>query len=231
MGTLVTAATCGHRHDALGPADPGTPGAQAQPIRARCAPRAGAGLLPGARARLPARGDRLHRALHPVPRPPDPRGRHRARGLPRLRGARLGSRPPPRPGAGAAARSARRRSPSRPWRALYLLALPVLFERAIAWPVAAKIALSLALIAPLAIPMGMPFPLGLRRAGREDPDLVPWAWGRQRLRLGRLGAIARRYWPARSASPASWRSLGRSTWPRPWPCRGARGAVPFPAEA
>ena len=60
---------------------------------------------------------------------------------------------------------------------LYLLALPAVFERAIAWPVAAKVALSLALIAPLAVPMGMPFPLGLRLAAREGPDLVPWAWG------------------------------------------------------
>ena len=59
----------------------------------------------------------------------------------------------------------------------YLAALPPLFAALIAWPDPAKIALSLALIAPLAALMGMPFPLGIRAAAQEDPDLVPWAWG------------------------------------------------------
>jgi hypothetical protein len=40
-----------------------------------------------------------------------------------------------------------------------------------------RVTFSLALIAPLAFFMGMPFPLGLARVARADPDLVPWAWG------------------------------------------------------
>ena len=47
----------------------------------------------------------------------------------------------------------------------------------IAWPDWIKIIISLALIAPLAFFMGMPFPLGIARIGRENADLVPWAWG------------------------------------------------------
>jgi hypothetical protein len=37
--------------------------------------------------------------------------------------------------------------------------------------------ISAVLIAPLGIFMGMPFPLGLKRLARENPGLIPWAWG------------------------------------------------------
>lgn len=60
----------------------------------------------------------------------------------------------------------------------YNAALPPLFSSsALAWPVAAKIALSVALIAGLAFPMGMFFPQGIRLVERIAPDYVPWAWG------------------------------------------------------
>ena len=59
----------------------------------------------------------------------------------------------------------------------YLVALPPLFERFSGLSGPARVAFSLALIAPLAFFMGMPFPLGLARVARADPDLVPWAWG------------------------------------------------------
>jgi hypothetical protein len=59
----------------------------------------------------------------------------------------------------------------------YLFALPPIFESLIATSDASKIAVTLALIAPLACFMGMPFPLGIARLAREDPELVPWAWG------------------------------------------------------
>ncbi len=56
--------------------------------------------------------------------------------------------------------------------------LPSLFHSsAIAWPVAAKIALSVLLIFALAFPMGMFFPQGIRLVEKVAPDLVPWAWG------------------------------------------------------
>ncbi len=61
--------------------------------------------------------------------------------------------------------------------ALYLAILPSIFATALAWPDAARIALSVGLIAPLAFLMGMPFPLGLTRVAAEAPALVPWAWG------------------------------------------------------
>lgn len=60
---------------------------------------------------------------------------------------------------------------------LYLVALPPLFARMLAWPDLAKIGISLLIIAPLAFFMGMPFPLGLTRVSERVPSLVPWAWG------------------------------------------------------
>jgi hypothetical protein len=40
----------------------------------------------------------------------------------------------------------------------------------------ARIAVTVALIAPLGLLMGIPFATGVRRAGAESKDLVPWAW-------------------------------------------------------
>ena len=61
--------------------------------------------------------------------------------------------------------------------ATYLLALPSVFERLLALPDAAKIAIALLLIAPLALFMGMPFPLGLGHVGARSETFIPWAWG------------------------------------------------------
>jgi SAM-dependent methyltransferase len=60
--------------------------------------------------------------------------------------------------------------------ATYLLALPSVFERLLALPDAAKIAIALLLIAPLALFMGMPFPLGLGHVGARSETFIPWAW-------------------------------------------------------
>ncbi len=60
---------------------------------------------------------------------------------------------------------------------LYLLLLGPLFELLMAWPVWAKLAVTLLLIMPLAFSMGLPFPLALDRLGRNTPELIPWAWG------------------------------------------------------
>ena len=59
----------------------------------------------------------------------------------------------------------------------YLAALPPLFEALSSLSDPLRVTFSLALIAPLAFFMGMPFPLGLARVAKADPDLVPWAWG------------------------------------------------------
>ena len=61
--------------------------------------------------------------------------------------------------------------------ALYILALPSLFEVLQAAPGPVKIAVTVLLIAPLAFAMGLPFPLGLRRLAAAAPEWVPWAWG------------------------------------------------------
>jgi hypothetical protein len=60
---------------------------------------------------------------------------------------------------------------------LYVVGLGALFDAALAWPVAARIAVSLALLAPLAFAMGLPFPLALHRVGATAPALLPWAFG------------------------------------------------------
>ncbi|MCA1440433.1 SAM-dependent methyltransferase [Ensifer sp. IC4062] len=59
----------------------------------------------------------------------------------------------------------------------YLIALPSIFDRLLALPDAAKIAIALLLIAPLALFMGMPFPLGLSHVGARSEEFLPWAWG------------------------------------------------------
>jgi len=69
-------------------------------------------------------------------------------------------------------------------------ALPPLFaSAALAWPIGAKIALSIAAIAVLAFPMGMFFPQGIRLVERIAPDHVPWAWGANSA-ASVLGSIA-----------------------------------------
>lgn len=59
----------------------------------------------------------------------------------------------------------------------YVFALPPLIDALIGLGNAAKIVISVALIAPLAFFMGMPFPIGLKLAGRIEPGLVPWGFG------------------------------------------------------
>jgi len=61
--------------------------------------------------------------------------------------------------------------------ALYLFLLGPLCGWLMAWPIAAKIMVTLVLIMPLALCMGLPFPLAMDRLGRDAPALIPWAWG------------------------------------------------------
>jgi hypothetical protein len=44
------------------------------------------------------------------------------------------------------------------------------------WPASVRGALVVLAIAPLAVALGLPFPLGLDRAGQASPFLLPWAW-------------------------------------------------------
>ncbi len=60
---------------------------------------------------------------------------------------------------------------------VYAVTLPVLFEVAAGWPMAPRIIVSIGLIGILAIWMGIPFPLGLKRLGENNPAWIPLAWG------------------------------------------------------
>ncbi|MGI9237164.1 MAG: SAM-dependent methyltransferase [Woeseiaceae bacterium] len=60
---------------------------------------------------------------------------------------------------------------------LYVILLPLIFQRCIGYSDPVKIVMSIALISPLAISMGMPFPLGLKYVAATAPNFIPWAWG------------------------------------------------------
>jgi len=54
--------------------------------------------------------------------------------------------------------------------------LPWLRDASLAWPLAARIALTVALQCPLGIALGVYFPTGLELLRRAEPRLIPWAW-------------------------------------------------------
>jgi hypothetical protein len=58
--------------------------------------------------------------------------------------------------------------------ALYLIALPNLFKLLLGQKLFIRILTSPILIGPLGFIMGMPFPLGIRRVNKLNPDLIPW---------------------------------------------------------
>lgn len=60
---------------------------------------------------------------------------------------------------------------------VYMWLLPLMFRTGSIWPDGLRILTSILLIGGLAFWMGMPFPLGLRRLGKNRPDFVPLAWG------------------------------------------------------
>lgn len=59
---------------------------------------------------------------------------------------------------------------------LYTLALPALLRSLPGVSTPVRIVLGVVLVAPLGLLMGVPFPTGLRRAGREAKNLVAWGW-------------------------------------------------------
>jgi hypothetical protein len=71
----------------------------------------------------------------------------------------------------------------------YALALPGAVQALLPLPLAARIAVALALVAPLGFAMGMPFPRGLRRAGRDGLPGPPFYWGLNGV-LSVIGSIA-----------------------------------------
>jgi hypothetical protein len=61
------------------------------------------------------------------------------------------------------------------WCAAVLFFLQPLILATLEWPFPARSGLLLALIAPVSVALGLPFPLGLNRAGTGG--FLPWAWG------------------------------------------------------
>ena len=61
------------------------------------------------------------------------------------------------------------------WSALVLLGLQPFVMATLTWPWLARAAALLAVVAPVSVLLGLPFPLGLSRAGQSG--LLPWAWG------------------------------------------------------
>ena len=63
------------------------------------------------------------------------------------------------------------------WLALMLAGLEPFLLATLGWPLAAR-GLALALVlAPVSVALGVPFPVGLGRAGRAGSGFLPWAWG------------------------------------------------------
>jgi hypothetical protein len=60
--------------------------------------------------------------------------------------------------------------------AILAVASAPLTASAAAWPLAAKMLLTMAAVAPAAFLMGMPFPSGLRRLEQRHPPSIRWAW-------------------------------------------------------
>jgi len=52
-----------------------------------------------------------------------------------------------------------------------------LFEWALGWPFAGRLALTVGTVGTLSFFLGWPFPIGLRETSSRYPSLVPWAWG------------------------------------------------------
>jgi hypothetical protein len=63
------------------------------------------------------------------------------------------------------------------WVAFDAVAGGWIFSKAMAWPLAARMALTVSMISVLAFFLGWPFPSGLRMLAKRSPGIVPWAWG------------------------------------------------------
>ena len=63
------------------------------------------------------------------------------------------------------------------WCILVYFFLQPLMLATLAWPWIARVGLLLLLIAPASLALGLPFPLGLKRAGVAGSGFLPWAWG------------------------------------------------------
>ena len=63
------------------------------------------------------------------------------------------------------------------WVALDAAAGDWMVAKAMSWPTADRVVLTVSMISPLAFFLGWPFPSGIRMLARRTHDIVPWAWG------------------------------------------------------
>jgi len=63
------------------------------------------------------------------------------------------------------------------WCALMLAGLEPFLLNTLGLPWVVRAAVILAIMAPVSVALGLPFPLGLARAGMAGGGLLPWAWG------------------------------------------------------
>src|SRR3989449_1942099 len=58
-----------------------------------------------------------------------------------------------------------------------VIALPVVIDHAIAWPLEVRLALTAVLLTPLGLILGVALPSGMRLVADRVPALIPWGWG------------------------------------------------------
>jgi predicted membrane-bound spermidine synthase len=72
---------------------------------------------------------------------------------------------------------------------LSALALPVVIDYAIAWPLPFRLGAAAALLIPAGVLLGVPLPAGMRLVAAARPEIIPWGWGINGA-LSVLGAAA-----------------------------------------
>ncbi len=60
---------------------------------------------------------------------------------------------------------------------VYIVVLPPIFYGLVHLAHPLRILIAIALMGPLATVMGMPMPMGIRLLARNQPEIIPWAWG------------------------------------------------------
>ena len=71
----------------------------------------------------------------------------------------------------------------------FAASVPAAVELGIAWPLPLRVLLCVSLVAPLGVLMGTALPYGMSRLKRDNPSLIPWAWGVNAC-LSVVGAVA-----------------------------------------
>ena len=60
---------------------------------------------------------------------------------------------------------------------LSALALPIVIDYAIAWPLPFRLVAAAALLVPAGVLLGVPLPTGMRLVAASRPEIIPWGWG------------------------------------------------------